>query len=388
MRARRLAAVAAMFISALCAATATAAPPDAPTACKVDRPAGLLNDRLPRRWDTHLHHGMNTEWNMHTRPIGDVRAVMIFVDFSDRESSSANPNQNGKNWQVPQSYMDWLEPGLGFFKTASNQRFNLKVDVIPKWYRMSKPSNSPDYGMTRASWTIPRQQSYMREAVALADPDVDFTPYNLVYVMPVRGSAIEFSPELNFYQEPLSPDGKVIRNGVTYGADMFQSWGYKIIMHETGHDIGFPESYNGGTGGTHLWIGGWDLMGDILGHAPDFMSWNKWKAGWLDDPDFGCVASDGTAEYTLSPTELPSDGGATKKGVVVRTSADDRDHRRAARAGRQRRDLRGPGRHPRLEPHVRLGRPALQARRHQAQLLRLDPGDRQPAALHGLGLLA
>ena len=67
--------------------------------------------------------------------------------------------------------------------------------------------------------------------------------------MPPRGATgIEFSPELNFYQEPLRPDGKVIRNGVTYGQDMFQSWGYKIINHEAGHDISFPESYNGGTG--------------------------------------------------------------------------------------------------------------------------------------------
>jgi hypothetical protein len=60
-------------------------------------------------------------------------------------------------------------------------------------------------------------------------------------------------------------------------------------------------------------------MGDILGHAPDYMSWNKWKVGWLDDFDFGCLASDGTADYNLSPSELPSDGGLTKKGVVVRT---------------------------------------------------------------------
>ena len=55
----------------------------------------------------------------------------------------------------------------------------------------------------------------------MADPEVDFSPYSLVYVMPPRRPGIEFSPELNFYQEPLSPDGKVIRNGVTYGNDIF-----------------------------------------------------------------------------------------------------------------------------------------------------------------------
>ena len=62
----------------------------------------------------------------------------------------------------------------------------------------------------------------MREAVAVADAQVDFSPYSIVYVMPPRNATgIEFSPELNFYQEPLRPDGKVIRNGVTYGNDIF-----------------------------------------------------------------------------------------------------------------------------------------------------------------------
>ena len=131
---------------------------------------------------------------------------------------------------------------------------------------------------------------------------------------PRNATGIEFSPELNFYQEPLRPDGKVIRNGVTYGNDIF-TWGHRIINHETGHDISFPESYNGGPGDTHQWVGGWDVMGDPLGHAPDNMAWNKWKVGWLDDHDIGCVASDGTADITLSANGAPSDGGLTKKAA-------------------------------------------------------------------------
>ena len=182
----------------------------------------------------------------------------------------------------------------------------------------------------------------MREAVAIADPEVDFTPYNLVFLMPPRNApGIEFSPELNFYQEPLRPDGKVIRNGVTYGQDI-STWGYKIINHEGGHDISFPESYNGGAGETHQWVGGWDVMGDILGGAPDYMAWNKWKVGWFDDHDFGCMASDGTADFNLSPIETASDGGLTKKARGRPHRPDHRVRRRAARAARQRRHRRSP----------------------------------------------
>ena len=104
-------------------------------------------------------------------------------------------------------------------------------------------------------------------------------------------------------------------------------------------------------------------MGNILGHAPDYMAWNKWKLGWLDDPDFGCLATDGSAEYTLCPVATPSDGGLTKKGVVVRTGPTT-----AIVA-----ELRAPLGNDATEtvdarraPHVRLGRPALQDRRHRS----------------------
>ena len=121
MRGTRFAALAALFICALGgAATATAAPPDAPTACRVDRPAGLWPtnyvDIGTGPWDTHLHHGLNSNFNEHTRPIGTKRAVMIMVDFSDRPSTGAPANQNGRDWREAQPYADWLAPGLDFFE--------------------------------------------------------------------------------------------------------------------------------------------------------------------------------------------------------------------------------------------------------------------------------
>ena len=247
MRGIVLAALAALL---LIVPVATAAPPDAPTSCRIDRPDGLWNedyvDLGTGPWDTHLHHGLNSNFNEHTRPIGRVRAVMIFVDFPDAMAADANPNQGGRNWQLPQSYWDLLRPGVDLFTKSSNGRFNLETDLVPTWFRM--PKSSTEYGMNRTDWTIAKQQAYMREAVSVADAQVDFSPYSIVYVMPPRNATgIEFSPELNFYQEPLRPDGKVIRNGVTYGNDIF-SWGHRIINHETGHDISFPESYNGGPG--------------------------------------------------------------------------------------------------------------------------------------------
>ena len=78
------------------------------------------------------------------------------------------------------------------------------------------------------------------------------------------------------------------------------------------------------------------------------MAWNKWKVGWFDDHDFGCLASDGTAEYNLSPSETPLRRRADQEGRRGPHRPDHGDHRRAARAARQRRHVRGTDRRSRL----------------------------------------
>jgi hypothetical protein len=40
--------------------------------------------------------GLNSDWTKQVRPIGTVKALMIFVDFPDAPASAANPNQGGR----------------------------------------------------------------------------------------------------------------------------------------------------------------------------------------------------------------------------------------------------------------------------------------------------
>jgi hypothetical protein len=135
----------------------------------------------------------------------------------------------------------------------------------------------------------------------------------------VRPTNIAFSPEFNDYTRTVAADGNVLKNGATYGQDMW-FWGYKILNHETGHAISLPDSYNAsGIGGTHRFVGGWDMMGNILGRAPELMAWNKWKLDWLKRPQVGCVTRGGVTEHRLTPIEIGGPPGRAKKLVVVRT---------------------------------------------------------------------
>src|SRR4051812_34611792 len=92
--------IAAAAAAVVVAPTATAAPPDAPGQCRVNQPPGLWNsdyvDLGTGEWDTNLHSGLNSDFTKQVRPIGHVKALMIFVDFSDAPASAANPNQGGR----------------------------------------------------------------------------------------------------------------------------------------------------------------------------------------------------------------------------------------------------------------------------------------------------
>ena len=154
--------------------------------------------------------------------------------------------------------------------------------------------------------------------MAAADAEVDFSDYDLIYTVPARNqTAIASSPELNNYAHQIVADGNDLGNGDNFGCDMF-SWGYKLLNHETGHAVSLTEGYNAGSGGTFRYMGQWDMMGNISGNAPDYIAWNKWKLGWLNDDEVDCVASDGVTEHTLSANALTPDG-TSKKLVAIRT---------------------------------------------------------------------
>jgi M6 family metalloprotease-like protein len=303
-------------------AAPAAAAGDPPAACKIERPAGLWPPYFYEDyWNTYTHGGFNSDWEAHPRPVGTVKAVMLFVDFPDRPASAVT-QVSPIDYRQPQAYYEFLKQSVEWFRTASYGRFNLEITPIFKWYRMPRPSTEwrMDYRSNDPNRRLSAdgQGEFTAAAVAAADAEVDFSGYDLIYTVPARNqTAIASSPELNNYTHQIIADGNDLGNGDNFGGDMF-SWGYKLLVHETGHAVSLVEGYNAGTGGTFRYMGQWDLMGNISGNAPDYIAWNKWKIGWLTDDEVDCVASDGVTEHTLSANALAPDG-TSKKLVAIRT---------------------------------------------------------------------
>jgi M6 family metalloprotease-like protein len=251
-----------------------------------------------------------TDYSFLVRPIGTIRSVMIFVDFSDAEHRESTTDLY--NLLVPHS-QEWL-------KEVSYGRMSLQVTSIPKWYRMSKPS--VEYGFTAKvpPMTFEQHRAYVAEAVHLAEGDVDFKQFQFVSIVAAVGSQIPPSPTFQAKSgEGIVTQGIEIHEAITFGADIRRIVPYfasKVFVHEIGHVFGLPDLYDYVAPRPQQWhwAGGWsDMSANITGGH--YFAYDKLKLGWLDPSQVKCMTSPGTQQANITPLEKP--GGL--KAIMVRT---------------------------------------------------------------------
>jgi M6 family metalloprotease-like protein len=246
--------------------------------------------------------GHDTDYSVFQRPVGTIRVGMIFVDFPDAPATESPADDAAQ-----------LTPGADWVWNASYGKVWLAITQQQRWVRM--PRNSTDYGFARGLGHE-AHEAYLRDAVTAADPNVDFSQYDMVYVVATRNAAaISFTP--TYVYDPgtagVVADGTRIKWAVTFGQDMWH-WGPKLVAHETAHSFGLPDLYafDTGTDG-HGFVGGWDVMGLVGGKAPQYFGWESWKLGWTDDSQVYCQASAGSGTVYLTAVEY---GSGTKMAVV------------------------------------------------------------------------
>jgi M6 family metalloprotease-like protein len=240
------------------------------------------------------------------RPDGQIRAVMLFVDFPDLHATES----------MSALYDRLVPKARNWFTEASYDRVRLDVAPIWHWFRM--PHGLSGYDLADGiSWQ--EHHHYISSAVAAADNDVDFSRYQVVYVVAPKSSGVERSPAFHAYSgSGIEADGNELRAGATFFDDTRFSPGYaaNVLIHETGHILGLPDLYdvpNPAYWTAFRFAGSWDTMSwnDPGAH---FLAWNKWKLGWLDPSQLTCL--DGPGEITTTITPLASPGGL--KAVVLR----------------------------------------------------------------------
>ncbi|MEW2609022.1 M6 family metalloprotease domain-containing protein [Streptomyces sp. NPDC047880] len=315
----RLRSTAAVFttMSALAATSLGAGPsaaePDSAAPCALTRT------------DAHHSEGLDT-WNAaYPRPVRSLDAVMVFLSFPDSHPLT-----------TPQELTaDHFPATTRFFEQASYGRFTLRPHALRHWIRMPKPSTAYDI---KRDWSPERRAAYLRDALAAADPRVDFSRYDVVYFVadPDAPGVDSDATKVVNLTSPLRADGTDLRRIVT----VFEQHppDRLVLAHETGHVFDLPDLYHRPADGKGDWdthVGDWDLMGSQFGLAPDLFAWHKWKLGWLDARQVRCVQDAGPARLTLEPLTagpgVPATGaagaqafglGRGAKLAVVRTGVD------------------------------------------------------------------
>ncbi|MEU7056253.1 M6 family metalloprotease domain-containing protein [Streptomyces sp. NPDC046197] len=281
-----------------------------------------------QRTDAHHSEGLDT-WNAaYVRPTRVLNAVMVFLSFPD-SSPLATPAELAA---------DHFPATSRFFEQASYGRFALRAHPLGHWIRMPRASTA--YAMHR-DWSAAGRTAYLRDALAVADPQVDFSRYDIVYFVadPDAPGVDSDATKVVNLDTPLRADGTDIRRVVTvferHPPDRL------VLAHETGHVFDLPDLYHrpvDGKGDWDTYVGDWDLMGSQFALSPDLFAWHKWKLGWLEPRQVACVRGAGPTRLTLEPVEAAPAGaglavtgaaGAPAFGVgngtklaVVRTGSD------------------------------------------------------------------
>ncbi|MFI9201936.1 M6 family metalloprotease domain-containing protein [Streptomyces sp. NPDC053048] len=233
--------------------------------------------------------GHDTDHSVFQRPTGTINVGMIFVDFPDAPATE-HPATAGAR----------ITPGADWMWHASYGKVWPAISQHQRWVRM--PHRSTDYGFARGL-THETHEAYLKDAVTAADPSVDFSRYDTVYVVATRNAtAIPFTP--TYIYEPgtrgVVADGTRVKWAVTFGQDMWH-WDHRLVGHETAHTFGLPDLYAFDAGSdAHRFTGGWDVMGLIGGAGSQYFAWHSWKLGWTGDDQVLCRATRGSDTVRLT----------------------------------------------------------------------------------------
>ena len=232
-----------------------------------------------------------TDFTLSLRATNPLRVAVLFADFPD-----------APGLENPSTLMSTIvDPGVQLMREMSYNRINLTTVAFPKWYRMSRPIGA--YVWT----TFQGHREYIMEAMTLANPEVDFSSFDAIYIFAPASPSQPISPTFNGgVTSGVVFDGRNFGNGVTFGNDS-RTYGPAILAHETGHMLGLVDLYAftpaGGTnypGNPFKFVGAWSLMSNVFNPA-HYLTWEKRKLGFLDASQVDCLDGPGGVEEVIQP---------------------------------------------------------------------------------------
>ena len=224
---------------------------------------------------------------------GRVNVQLLAIDFPGAAGTSAELVAAEKEIA---EYNKWFD-----FTSKGSLTFNWQ---FPKqWLRMSKPTAEYNLKKGDRATVLPMAQ----EVVSLADPLVDFTNSDFVFVLFPRTIKLGVS-DLGRHNWPVETNEGQVENlfgGSEYFYDRnFELWSFWI--HEWGHPMGL----SGHAPRSHI-----SIMDNQNGSSVVLNAWDTFFAGWSGSDELYCMPlEEKNKEITLIPLERFQRG---PRGVIV-----------------------------------------------------------------------
>ena len=243
---------------------------------------------------------------------GTINALIIPVDFADVVGQ-----------RPPDQEFTPMTDGMNdFYYKMSGNKVKFNYEVLKDWVRMPVKSTFHNLG----TWGKGDAHSYWKMAIETADPLVDYSKFDVVYVLSPREipwASIAYGPAGPYGPSGIASNDGPITNITLSGADAWQSLAkgsaWRWISHETGHLFGLHDLYV--SPGSPVY-GTWDLMSNNWSTgAIELNSWNRYLLGWLTDSQINCktvsdIDSTGITQI-IDPIERIND---LTKAVVIKLS--------------------------------------------------------------------
>jgi M6 family metalloprotease-like protein len=244
---------------------------------------------------------------------GTIRALIVPVDFADVV---------GK--RLPAEEFTPMTDGMNdFYYKMSGNKVKFDYQVLKDWVRMPVSSTFHKLGV----WGQGDVFAYWKLALETADPLVDFSQFDVVYILSPREipwASIAYGPAGPLNSSGIATDDGPVTNITLSGADAWQNLAtgtpWKWIAHETGHLFGLHDLYVSPGDAVY---GTWDLMSNnwSLG-AIELNSWNRYLMGWLTDSQVNCLnAADLNSTGVIQLIDPIARVNDLTKAVVVRLSS-------------------------------------------------------------------
>ncbi len=238
---------------------------------------------------------------------GTRNLIIILVEFTDKAHTFTATQVQTNAINALDDYIDEVSYGLT----------QVSGDTTP-WITLS---NNRAHYVDGTSHPSDPKFELVSEAIALADPVVDFSNYDGVTIIHA-GQGQELSHDWQDYWSSewwnfniVTDDGVSIRRASVSpeeslpGDPSFVG----VLAHEFGHDLGLPDLYDVDYTGAE-YVGHWGLMGKgswngpmRLGDQPShMMGWCKAELGWVNASNTVEVFTDLTT--VIDPLELSTSG--------------------------------------------------------------------------------